>query len=406
MRRSAELMPGPLAGLAIAHARAWRIRLSPTGGIELVRPPGPVTTLAAPGRITRVVEASPERHARRRHGTLGVIGLFEGDTPVLSLVMDDWVAHPGALDPRAARTLSGIEPLAQGLGLTVERASDQEVEALRRHRPIRPAARAVRWEDPLLVLAALASFVSMPLASTWAGRGLSVLGALVTWVVCVRFAVRRLRTVALLESTPPPEGRAVVESRLPSEWGGLARQVLQIGPDALVHHARGSEVWVPGPSRGGVHRGIVAAPDLVFLDIGDRVALRLADADGWDLDACERACKAAGIGWEHSPLPVGPEVVPLAPQELGRVPAHATMTEAELGSTTRSTPVLVFVAAALALAGGVAVTVTSSIGLVPLILGIAAAACALTGWWVLRRWWTRDRARAHAAPPPRRGGLT
>ncbi|MBD8870503.1 hypothetical protein [Nocardioides donggukensis] len=354
--------------------------------------------LAPPGAVARVVQVEPGDLGRAfRRSFRGLVALMpgEGSTPLAVFDPRHWVPHAETLEGKDLRIASGIEPLAQALGLTVEAASPDEAGAVRRagRRGVtRPRPRvAGQTEDALLVLAVVVTFLGMPLADSWLSLPFTLLGFMLATPIVLRFHARRRAFHRLVTTPPEAEGRQVVTSGLTREWAGLAQAQLQIGHDYIVLHARGQEVWTPGPALGGADRCVIDGDQhLVFLDASDRTLCRV-DARVFDHDQVRAGCTRAGLAFETTPLAAGAPAVPHA--ALERVVDHARLSEVESGSTTMVTPPMALGATAILLAGSLLALQLTLVALVPAALALALLGTVLHAWRLLAGWQSGDRAR-------------
>lgn len=402
--RAPLLVPGVCGGTAIPDARETRVRAA--DGALLLQRPGATEeqVLARAGTVTRVVQVAPEALPRRwRRSPHGVWAVMSDAGPAAVLDPREWVAHPDALAGRDLRSVSGLEPLAQAVGTTVEAATPEETVLVRRALPgtlVRPRPDAPgRREDLALCAALVVGFLGMPLSDSWWGTALTTLGLLVA-APAVTALHRRRRAFRQLVTAPlSPDGREVVDSCLGEEWAGLSRSQLQLGHDHVVHRCRGKEAWVAGPGLGGAVRCVAGADDLAFLDAAERVLLRV-DARAFDADQVAAACGRAGLAFESTPLYVGHPSVALGSLTLAR--ADSTMSEVEYGSTTIATPALALCASLLLLVGSLLDLRWHAAAAVLALASLALLALTTHSWRLLRGWWVDDRARA--VPPGRDGG--
>lgn len=408
MRRPV-LVPGTCAGTAIAHARRTRIGVRGTDVVVDMADEDDELSVTELGGVTRVVLVPPDdtHPGLRPRPAHGLVALMQGTRAGLVLDPRDWVCLPDALHGRDLRVVSGVEALAQAIGLTVEAATPAEAETVRRRgrravtRPRPEAPGPV--EDLTLVMAIVVGFLAMPMSDTWLGPVLTAVALVPAAAVAARLHARRRRFRRLVTSAPAPDGRRVVRSSLGEEWGGLSRSELQIGADYLVHHARGRETWVPGPALGGARRWVAAADALVLLDAEARPLLSI-DARVFDAETVHAAASAAGLDTERTPLPVGyPAPVELTPEHAER-PAIGGMTEVDLGSTTWATPALALCASLLLLVAGLLDLRAAPLSWVLVAGAIALLGTVLHAWWLVRQWWSGDRAGRRTAASRREEG--
>lgn len=404
--RQPVLVPGVCGGLAIPYARSLRVRADKSGRVLLDRPDGDTLTLAAAGEITRVVQVGPGdlRGPRSRAGH-GVVALMAGPEPRVVLDPATWLAHPEALAGTDLRFVTGIEPLAQALGGTVETATDEEALAVRRAMGRRgtrsvllPSPPVRRQEDLLLVVALVAGFVSLPTSDSLLGLLLTLVGFALAAPV-VRRLHRRRREFRRLVTTPPEPGvRSLVTSNLGPEWAGLADSRLLFGDDYLTFASRGKELWLPGPGLGGATRCVATVDDLVLLDSRDRLLGRI-DHRAFDLAEVAAASKAAGVGYDETPLPTGAASYVHGDLKLAR--ADSTMSEVEYGSTTVATPALTLCASLLLVADSLMCVRYTPLAAILVAGALGLVALCLHSWRLLKGWWVADRARPQPPLPER-----
>lgn len=319
-RHEAELRAGQLGGLAIADARATRVRIE-DGDLVLSRADGTRRVLAAAGTVTRIshVPRDEIRHRRFRPPAYdGLVLVWCGDDLATALSVEEWWRPSSNLEGLDLRTAAGFEAVAEALGLVVERATPAEVARARRLRhadllTARDPAAAPRSAVPLAALAVVLVFVSMvAVASGWWWTTLPPLVLLVPLVT--GFLRRRQRFAALVGSRPDPGPRRVVRPAPPlPTTANLAEAELQVGEHDLVLVWEGTEWWVPGPAAGGVAKASIHSDLILLSDRRDRLLLPL-DAEVWGAatDDLVRALDGAGIAVTRAPHPSLRPEIPLA----------------------------------------------------------------------------------------------
>lgn len=298
MTRS-SLRPGPRAGLEIAEARGWRIEVGPSGAVTMASPGQPDALIASPGQVARVVVlrgAQVPDAALHPRGFEDALALLSDDAALLVVPLH-LLAHGDVRDGAELRRVAGADDFAQALGLALEPATDAEAALAAKavvtvdRGPVRSSLRkAALRHVALLTVAALGAIAAMALSDD-VGPYLGLAAAVVVLLSAIdqwRYRSRFLRLVA----GPVSEG---ARADVPNVATG---ELLQIGPEDVVHSGRGTETWIAGPRRGGAVRCLVAGGTLRFVDRHDTDLLVL-DVTGWasaeDRRALERACRDAGI---------------------------------------------------------------------------------------------------------------
>lgn len=413
--RVPELRPGQLGGLGIRDARATRVRVAPDGDLVLERPDGSRVVLCPAGRATRICWVAPEeiRPDRFTPSALrGLVLVWEDERLAAALSLADWWRLGSALSNQDLRATSGLDAVAEALGLVVERADPQEVARARSLRPRdlvvpRDPSSAPRASLPAAWATLVASFLSV-LAVTegwWWALALPFLGLLPLTLGLLR---RRQDFATLVASLPEPRGRRGARPRPARPTTvNLAETELQVDAHDVVLVFEGTEWWLPGPAAGGVVR-LDAHPDLVLLrDRRDRVLLAL-DGELWGaaIEEVVDACALAGIDVRRSPQPSFHAEPPLpSPAAEGQWPARVH--HGDDGAVDLQLPVLVNVAATTHLLGTLLGTVTPDGGDPVRIVACAVGALACAALLALSahaaalsaRWQRRQR-RWVVEPPP------
>lgn len=400
--RSPQLRPAPQAGLGLPDVRTLRVEVTPTGAVVVHGPAGR-REVAGPGEVTRCVildGAGLGRSARRTVGATDALGLFVAERPVLLVHLHEFVPRV-TLDGRELRQTSGARAVAVALGLLLEPAAEHEATALRNEAarvlvspPTVPAGRRA----PALTCALVGGTLGL---LSWAGGGsevtvmLVLLGLLVLAPVVVGLVRQRRRFLAL--SRPPaPEDRTIVPTRLDeARYGGLARAQLQVGPDDVVLHDRGTEAWVLGPAGGGATRCLVGS-DVVRLTDDDDHDLMVLDRRVWcpgpaDESALLAACSAAGFTCETTALSVQRrDPVPIL--ESADLHVDRLMTPWQQGGITALVPTAAFFSATIIVIGAVLAAAFSPWSWPLLVAAVLVDAGVLVSSWWVRRWSMQQRA--------------
>lgn len=302
-----SLRAGPRSGLEIAEARGWRIDVASGGGVVLHRPGAPDTVVAAPGQLTRVVVLQGGQVPRR-------LKYFKGFDEVLALLSDDaallvvplhLLSHGKVTNAAELRRASGADDFAQALGLTLAPATEREAHLASSARsvttvgPVRSALRQVSWRHGVLIAIATIGLITAINLTGDASLIAGLAGAVATALLAVDQWRYRARFLELVENPPGSPERVDVPNVLGPEREIGAREArLQIGPDDVVHVLRGTEVWVPGPRRGGAAQCLIGRDSIRFLD-HHGTELLIVDPASWipadDDTAVQQACRQAGV---------------------------------------------------------------------------------------------------------------
>lgn len=347
------MRPNLGGGLGIRSAREMRIRVEGDGTLTVTEPghgPRVVTSAASAVRAVwvpldesrRLVEVRPLRVLGRAFGWIGhavikrklgmdkdmsladflsdsssgTVVIFEDTGPVLAVSVVRFIPWTG--DMAMQRELSGANALVRGLGLVLEARSAADVLEPRAVRAVHvgPSMRGPAWGkvSPLVtILAGALALVRWPLGDErWAESWAPLVGwaALVVIAPVLVSLVRgRLGFLSLVNNPPELDGRTRYD--LPHDQDGGARSHLQIGAnDVVIVDAGGHEVWLPGPSLGGVATILVGDPDVHFKNAdGHLLQILVTEEVVPDKESRERlkeACKSAGITFE------APHFLPLA----------------------------------------------------------------------------------------------
>jgi hypothetical protein len=302
-----SLRAGPRSGLEIAEARDWRIDVAPGGGVVLHRPGTSVTVVAAPGQVARIVVLQGGQVPRR-------LKYFKGFDEVLALLSDDaallvvplhLMSHGKVTNAAELRRASGADDFAQALGLTLAPATEREAHlassagSVTTVGPVRSVLRHVVWRHGVLIAIATIGLIAAINLTGDASLIAGLAGAVATALLAVDQWRYRARFLELVENPPDSRERVDVPNVLGPERENGAREArLQIGPDDIVHVLRGTEVWIPGPRRGGAARCLIGRDSIRFLD-HHGTELLIVDAASWipadDDTAVQQACRQAGV---------------------------------------------------------------------------------------------------------------
>lgn len=321
-------------GLSIADARGLRLDVR-DGALRVHRSDRDIEVVGTVGSLTSAVWLDAEltrklverryyfllpfaflrplvrwRMRRSLGGLADMVDEFRGGAVVISgpdgvavTVFVDTFALSSS-DPAEKREESGAVDLVRSLGLVLEAGRGTDLPSRREVRealvdPQREEERVGRLALFLTILAGVISFLSMPFSASWAGFGLGVAALFVIAPVLRLLIVHRKRFEHLVNVPAEPGGRTVY--RPPSDAVGDLNTHIQFGErDVVVVNGVGGELWLPGPSVGGVTSCVLGDGTIALLDRrskavhvlpssclapDDRSWARLADAAG-----------AAGIG--------------------------------------------------------------------------------------------------------------
>lgn len=281
--REPVVWPWHRAGLRVLEARHARLYVDETGALRATDATGKDRVLARPGEVTRVshIPADVIKVGRYQPNAMrGLVALWAGSRPVVVLNLFNLLLPASRSGVREALAVSGVDAVAEALGLVVEPATEAEIRTARRWHagellPELSPPRYKRWLLLLCLVGLLIAFYVLP-ASQYPVQG-SVSAAVAAGVLAAAVlyrAARVRRLITSLDSPPAAEGRA--EFAVDPKWraiGMMAEARLQVGSDAVVLRLGGSETWVPGPARGGVATCINSGGSLTFRDRHDRVLL-------------------------------------------------------------------------------------------------------------------------------------
>lgn len=281
--REPVVWPWHRVGLRIPEARHARLHVDDDGVLWCTDACGRGRVLAGKGEITRISHVPSGSIKTRRFkpwADLGLVAVWSGREPVAVLNLYDLLLPASQSGLRDALAVSGIDALADALGLAVEPATQTELRAARRwrRRDLLPELSPPPYKCWLLVTGVfgwvLALCVLPASEFTLEGSALAVLASGVLAVPVVNRSLRIGRLMTLLRSVPDAAGRK--EFAVDPVWrttGLFADARLQLGPDAVVLCAGGRETWVPGPARGGVVACVTNGLSITFRDRRGRVLL-------------------------------------------------------------------------------------------------------------------------------------
>lgn len=327
------LYPGPRAGLRWREGRFWRIEAGGDGSVTEHDHRGRSRVVAGPGEIARVVLVPGDRTGRRATDPFLPVGdvfaLFGDADRLLRAVRVESIGlgYRREMAPAAlTRDRSGIDDIALTLGLALEPATDREIAVVRRGRrhvtdgPLSDRLRRRRALHVVLLVVLCTSWglwlaADQPGATTpWqAATMLVTVAALLTLSLPDASAAL---TFARRPPVPAPPTATVVPSVAaltdPAAKPWAATAVLHISPDDVVLDEHGTEIWLPGPARGGVVTCLITMDAVHFVDRRSTKLLSLP-VQMWTLGhgdhhALSAACDAAGIevvtANEYDDLPV------------------------------------------------------------------------------------------------------
>jgi hypothetical protein len=313
------LYPGPRAGLRWREGRFWRIEARPDGSVTEHDHRGRSRTVAKPGEIARVVLVPAARTGRRATNLLpigDVFALFGDADRLLRAVSVESIGlgYRREFAPEMLiRDRSGIADIALALGLALEPATDTEIAAVRGRRrhitdgPLSDRLRRLRALHvvllPLLCAAWALSLAADQPGPTTPWKAATLLVATASALALSLTEATAAITFARRPPIPAPSNATVVPSVAaltdPTAKAWAKTGVLYISPDDVVLDEHGTEMWLPGPSRGGVVTCLITTDALHFVDRRSTRLLSLP-VQMWTLGhddhhALSAACEKAGI---------------------------------------------------------------------------------------------------------------
>lgn len=301
------LYAGPRAGLLIPEARQWRYHAE-AGVITEHRPNREPRRVAAAGEIVRACIAPGQMMPRNTllapsigPTELDQLLVIRSESSVLLAVPLVLLAPGSETTGEQQRAASGVKAFVAELGLPLERADQNDAAALVgaafETGPLKTGLTRRGWLHALGALGiALSIIVAVVLGSrdgAFSYEHPVPLGIGTALVVALTFdLLRQRRRFSSTLRPPEPEDRVALTGGTPGAGGGRPSH-LQIGADDILLSAGVAEQWVAGPRRGGATRCIVS-PDGLSFERDGNVVLQ-AGGSQWDVDAAQRACRAAGL---------------------------------------------------------------------------------------------------------------
>lgn len=391
---SAWLYPGPRSGILVEEARGWRYECR-DGALVEHRPGQPERVLAEPGQVSRVAvvdgaDLPREALLAPRFGPQqfdqGLI--VRADDQVVLAVPLGLLAPDSVREASQLRAVSGARRFAQGFGLALEHADENDVAGFRAaslHRgPVAARTRQVaRAHLAAIAVGLVAGILYAGLVwrdGRFAENHPLPLGLLAVALLAltVDLVVRR-RQFSRVTQPPPDEGRRTV--------GGPGPLTLQVGQDDVLVRGVTWEQWIPGPSRQGTRR--CEHFDDAFVFVREEAAALVVPASMLDEKDLGDACHAVGIevGRQRGTgLDAG---TIMRTERADAKDALAGETAgAALGNGFMLTP-MVTTFGALLLTGSALLDPERRPGPVELILGLLGIAVLVTQvalWWARRRW--------------------
>lgn len=304
--REPVIWPWYRIGLRIPEARHARMFVDEAGVVRCTDVEGRDRVLAEAGAVTRVCHIPAGRIRVRRFrcsALFGLVAFWAESRPVAVLNLSELLLPASSSDTQKDLAVSGVDAVAERLGLVVEPATEAEIRRARwwRDRHLLPELSRPPYKWWLLVancLGWILAFLVLP-SSEFAGAG-SVYAVLASVVLLVPVLYRTRcvgRLLSLLNLPPPAEGRTEFRVDPASRSIGLfADARLQIGSDAVVVKVGTKEHRVPGPARGGVVSCVSNGFALTFRDRRDRVLLAVNQQLFADQDAEIRAAVVSSGG--------------------------------------------------------------------------------------------------------------
>jgi len=411
-RRVPELRPKLLGGRALPAARSMRLGVTDDGAVALTDASGRERRLLAPGAVARALHIEYD-DARsflpgRASSDVLLVLLDPAGVPLLAVGLTDW-APPAFTGGAEWRAVTGAPAFAAALGLPLEPAEPGDLEALAGVREVllRPQPAPPwpgRWGPAICAIALFLGVLGVIGENTWPTALTTVLQILLIAPV----VVSGVRSRAQARAPGPTPGRATRRVLRPRPRGpvvrGLAEATLEISDDEVVLTDRGREVWLPGPSRGGVQQVVLAPQSLRLLDAVGNEYVSLdpglwAPTDGSRGDLA-RELREAGL--DALVAPVGERVIfGVASLPSASVDPSFLLSVTERGEATETTAWLSGLATAVA-AGTSIVTMhwNGPLGAVLLVTSLALLGLRLSDT-LRRRLGDRRAMRTVEEVPPR-----